>query len=740
MDAEPLERKLAAILYADVAGYSRLTGVDEEGTHRTLSTYLDAITETVSSYHGKVLHYAGDAVLVEFGTVSDALTCAIAIQEDLKARNQDFPDDSKVKFRIGINLGEVIADRGEIYGDGVNVAARLESLAEPGGICISGTVYDAISTMLPLAYEFMGDQEVKNIAHPVRAYRARLKAGAMLPAPSARPKRRRRTRHFIAISAATAVVLAATVGVTTWLLLRGPASEEFVTLSLPDKPSIAVLPFANLSGDPEQEYFSDGMTDDLITDLSKVSGLFVIARNSSFAYKSKSTDVRDIARELGVRYVLEGSVRRAGDQIRINAQLIDATMGGNVWAERYDREYKDIFALQNEVIGKIMSALSVKLTDMERAQLVRRPTNNLKAYDYYLRAERGLHIFRGRGRQEALSLYEKAIELDPNFANAYAGIAQAAAAVWRHGTDDVLPGPVARERAYEAVRRALELDPHNSRAYSVLSQLLRTEGQHDEAIGSAQKAVSLDPNNARAYTYLAGTFIYAGRHAEALAAIGTAFRLEPKPPPAFYADLGWVLFWNRRYEEAIGALEKSHEGGVEKLTALAMTYAQLGELKDAGMVVSQILEVVPFANLNYYRVRDSHYKRKEDLEHLIDSLSKAGIPEWPFGYKGQPEDRLSEHAIKELTFGQTWIGHGYNGGSFIQQTSKDGKVAFRDPTSLLAGTVWVEGAMLCYQYPAVALGRKSCSHLFRNPTGTAANNNEYVRVSVGGVLYFSVQP
>ena len=424
MGTEPLERKLAGILYADVAGYSRLTGEDEDATHRRLSEYLDRIAETITQHHGEVMHYAGDAVLAKFDTVVDALSSAAAIQTDLSTRNQALPDERKVQFRIGVNMGDVIIDRGDIYGDGVNVAARLESLAEPGGICISESVRSAIGKKLPLEYEFLGEQQIKNITEPVKAYHARLKSGAVLPAPTARP--RRPMRHLIAASAA-ATVLIIGVGVVTWgqpwRTSEEPASVERLAFPLPDKPSIAVLPFANMSGDPEQDYFVDGMTDDLITDLSKMSGLFVIARNSSFAYKGKSPDVRQVSRELGVKYVLEGSVRRAGEQVRINAQLIDSTTGGHLWADRYDGRIDDVFALQDKVTAKIVTSLALQLTAAERQRVARPETDNVVAYDAFLQGWEHLRRQTADEFAKALPYLKKAVELDSNYGRAYAALA-----------------------------------------------------------------------------------------------------------------------------------------------------------------------------------------------------------------------------------------------------------------------------------------------------------------------------
>ena len=341
-----LPRKLAAILYADVAGYSRLTGGAEDATHRTLSEYLDLTASTTESNRGQVMHYAGDAVLAQFTAVLDALSSAVAIQNELQTRNEALSDRRKVQFRIGVNSGDVIEDRVDIYGDGVNVAARLESLADPGGICISDAVHSAIGKKLDLDYEELGEQEMKNITAPVRAYRVRLDLARIDTAPSPCP-------------AADAVF---------------------------GRPSIAVLPFANMSDDPEQEYFSDGITEDIITDLARVSGLFVVARNSTFTYKNRPAKVQQVSRDLGARYVLEGSVRRANNRVRITAQLVDGSSGGHLWADRYDRDLTDIFAVQDEIAHGIVDVLMVKLASSEKQAIEKEPTTSIQSYEYYLRA------------------------------------------------------------------------------------------------------------------------------------------------------------------------------------------------------------------------------------------------------------------------------------------------------------------------------------------------------------------
>src|SRR5437867_3609131 len=379
-----IERKLAAILSADVKGYSRLMGEDEVATIRTLTAYQEAMTTFIQQHRGRVVDASGDNLLAEFASVVDAVQCAVEIQRELKTKNADLPASQRMEFRIGINVGDVIVEGERIYGDGVNIAARLEGLAAAGGICISGIVYDQVETKLALGYEYLGEQTVKNIAKPVQVYRVQMEVGASTP-------------------------------------------------TAPDKPFIAVLPFVNMSGDPEQEYFSDGITEDLITDLSKLSGLFVISRNSVFLYKGKAVKPEQVSQELGVRYVLEGSIRKAGKRVRITAQLVDATTGYHVWADRYDRDLQDIFALQDDVTRKIVAALEVKLTEGEQARLGRPLTNNIEAYDYYLRGLDCHPSATEEANARARQLFAKAVELDPHFAAAYACLGWAYFDQWSLG-------------------------------------------------------------------------------------------------------------------------------------------------------------------------------------------------------------------------------------------------------------------------------------------------------------------
>jgi adenylate cyclase len=740
-----LERKLAAIFYADVVGYSRLSGQDEEGTHRILRAYLDLVTTSIETYNGSVVNFAGDAVLADFATVSDALACAVTVQQELEDRNAGVPEARKVRFRIGVNLGEIIVDRDDIYGEGVNVAARLESLAEPGGVCVSGAVFDTIGQKLPLDYRFLGEQTVKNIAKPMRAYHARIRTGTVLPSPAPAAAGRELPRRRLAAIAALIALLVAAGAALTWLKPwepgQEPASAGLKAVPPADTPSIVVLPFANLSDDPEEEYFADGMTDDLITDLSKLSGLFVISRHSAFTYKDKPIKPRQVAEELGVRYLVEGSIRRAGGRVRVNAQLIDAATGGHLWAERYDGDETDLFTLQDRVIADIVSALAVKLTDTEKTRLSRRPTNNLEAYDYYLRAERSrLYGFGGERHHDTIALYQVATTLDPAFAEAYAGLAETAFHVWRWDITEVLPNPAAKKVAYESAGKVLSLDPENPRAYTVLAMLQVTDGRHDLALESARKAVSLDPNSAVAFIDLAKVLVWAGRPAEALEAMETAFRLDPKPPAYFHGNLGWVLFFNRRYDDAIGHLEKAREAGVDYREELAMTYAALGRLDEARVELESLYETYPFANLAYIRVLYAHHKRAEDLEHRIEALRKAGVPDWPYGYEPRLDDRLDRESLEALTLGRTWVGYDSTGARFVQEFNEDGRVAFRGRASLLVGTARLKADMVCVKFPAALLDREDCGYVYRTPRDAPEGATEFVRVALGDIYYFSVTP
>jgi TolB-like protein/class 3 adenylate cyclase/cytochrome c-type biogenesis protein CcmH/NrfG len=741
VSTDQYERRLEAILYADVVGYSRLTGLDEVGTHKALSTCLDAFTALIEIYGGKVVHFAGDAILAEFRTVTDAVSCATAVQVDIESRNTEVPKDRRIQFRIGINLGDVIIDRDDIYGEGVNVAARLESLAEEGGICISDAVRVALGSRAPVELESLGLQSVKNISEPVRAFHLRLKAGEKPPPPApSGPLERKTSRRHLAIAGLVllAVAVGLIVGIRPWdVSNKAPDAKSIATLG---KPSIAVLPFTNMSGNSADEYFADGMTDDLITDLSKISGLLVIARNSVFVFKDKAVNISDVGRQLGVRYVLEGSVRRAGGRIRINAQLIVVETGHHLWAERYDREYSDIFTVQDEVIDKIVKAMAVRLTDTEQQILTRVPTTSLEAYDNYLRAEQysyaGIH-----GIPMAMRLYEKAFEIDPEFSHAYASYARTAVDIWRFSYDQYLSNPIAKKLAYEAASQALRLEPDHPRAYSVLGLLQMVDGEHEQAVASGRRAVMLGPSSADAHLTLGVILTHAGLISEAIETVDTAQRLEPRLSPRMLTTAGFIWFMDRQYERALEALERARLEMPENEVLselLAMSYAKLGRRKDAAREIAKVLAVFPPFSINDRRDSYSYYKRSEDLEHVLGALQEAGVPEWPFGFEGRPEDRLNEHAVKEIAFGRTWSGRVNQGTPFFQEIDEHGIMAYRSANSFYTGEAFIDAGMLCIRTEMSARGQDQCGFIYRNSQGSPENNDEYVYINEFSLMKFSV--
>ncbi len=624
-----MERRLAAILAADVVGYSRLMEVDEEATARTLSTYREIVEGLVASHHGRVFGSAGDSVIAEFASPVEAVRCAVAIQRELEAHNVDLAEDRRMRLRIGVNLGDVMVEGDNLLGDGVNIAARLETLAEPGGISLARSVFDQVKKQLDLGYENLGEHEVKNIAEPVQVYR-------VLTGPEAAgkvvgvTKRAAQSWKRMAL-AASVVVLIGVAGAVTWLRpwepTIEPASLERMAFPLPDKPSIAVLPFTNMSDDPAQEYFVDGMTEDLITDLARVSGLFVIARNSMFTYKGRAVKVREVAEELGVRYVLEGSVRRAGDRVRINAQLIDATTGGHLWAERFDRELKDMFALQDEVVGRIVAALEVRLTADERRSLAHQYTSSVQAYDVFLRGLREFARRSKEGNDNARALFAESIELDPKFVHPYAYLA------WAH-VRDFLDGwsewpERSLEQAYAQARNATALDDSLPLTHFVMGivQLFRKE--HEKALGALETALSLDPNFANGYAMLLRVLHYSGRPDAGLEPMKVAMRLDPRQPLAYLSILGNAYFTLGRYEEAADVLKKAiarNPSAQRPHMWLAATYAQLGLMDEAEWEAEELLALDPDFSLRHI-VRGLPFKNPAHLETIIGALRKAGLPE-----------------------------------------------------------------------------------------------------------------
>ncbi|WP_331376012.1 adenylate/guanylate cyclase domain-containing protein [Sinorhizobium chiapasense] len=725
-----MERRLAAILAADVVGYSRLMGVDEVGTlARLKACRRESVDPAIEEFHGRIIKLMGDGALVEFASVVDAVQCAAAFQRKMASRDQGVTAAQRIQFRIGINLGDVIVEGDDIYGDGVNIAARLQTLAQPGGICISGTAFDHAVHKADVGFSALGEQHLKNIADPVRVYRVLLdpsKAGKVIA-----PPRRVGRRGIAALATVATLLIAAAAIFFAWPLPFAP-----------QRPSIAVLPFGATSEDAGQDYFAEGLTNDLIADLSKISGLLVIARNSAFSFKDTSMNVQQVAKQLNVRYVLEGSVRRAGVAVRINVQLIDGNTGRTVWAERYDRDYSDIFALQDEVIEHIVDALAVRLTERERTQIARLPTRNLEAYDSYTRAEQKVYSIDYRSLGEALSLYEKAIKLDPEFADAHTGYARAIVDVLGFDYQPLILSAVARQRAYEAAGRGLELNPQSPRAYAVLGILQMLDGEIDEAIASVNKAVALDPNGAEAELNRAIVLTYAGQNPEALTAMERVLRLDPKPRAQVYDYYGLVLYMNHQYEDAIGAVRtvRPEEPSDLGLEILAMANARLGREAEAHNSVKAMLERSPGHCLATLRVVYAHHRRQEDLDHRLDALRLAKLPEWSFDFRGRPEDRLDAKAIRDLALDKTWTGHRHNGAGFFMELGANGDFALRAENSMIVGKFTLERDFFCTRTSSALLGRKICSPVYRNPGGSTEKHDEYVLPEGSSVWYFSAAP
>jgi adenylate cyclase len=629
MSTERYGRKLTAILSADVKGYSRLMGEDEEATIRTLTAYREVMANLIQKHGGRVVDSPGDSVLAEFKSVVDAVRCVVEIQEEFKARNAEVPENRKMEFRIGVNLGDVIEDGEQIYGDGVNIAARLESLAEGGGICISGSTHEQVEGKLDIGYEYLGEQRVKNIRKPVRVYRVLMEPEEAGSVVYRRRKddplhRRRATLVFLVVL----VVVALALAVWRFYLRSAPpvevASVKRMAFPLPEKPSIAVLPFVNMSDDPEQEYFSDGITEDLITDLSKISGLFVIARNSVFVYKGKPVKIAEVGRELGVKYVLEGSVRKANGRIRITAQLVDAATEGHLWAERYDRELKDIFALQDEVAQKIVAALAVRLTEDEQERLVRRGTDSLEAYDYTLRGSDYFLSFTKEANDKARKMFEKAIALDPEYALAHSLVGWTYWTEWTFGWSQ---DPQSLDRAFELALRAVSLDDSLPEAHSLLGKVHLWKGRHELAIAELEKTIALNPNYADGLAGLGEILYFAGRPEEAIALVKKAMRLNPRYPVWYLLNLGHAHFLAGRYEEAIAVLERVLNRNPNVWPAhvyITASYVELGREEEARAQAEKLLKIHPHFSMESAEQKVP-YKDQGVLERLGDSLRKAGL-------------------------------------------------------------------------------------------------------------------
>ena len=578
-----VKRKLSAILSADVKGYSRLMQEDELSTVRTLEAYREMMGEVIRKYSGRIVDSPGDNILAEFASVVDGVESAVEIQKELKAKNAELPENRRMEFRIGINLGDVIQEGERIYGDGVNVSARIEGLAEGGGVCVSGTVFDHVEGKLELNFEYLGEQAVKNIKKPVRVYRVKMERGV------------------------------SDVGM----------SRE---LPLPDKPSIAVLPFDNMSGDPEQEYLADGISENIITALSKIPQMFVIARNSAFTFKGRAVKVQEVARELGVRYVLEGSVQKAGERVRITAQLIEAISGHHLWAERYDRNLDDLFAMQDEITLNIAVALQVEMADGEQARVRHRSTVNLDAWGYFVKAYDLFQRHTKEDNARARELLDQALKIDPNYANAFALKAVTHFQDARFGYTD---SPAESfMRSVELCQRAMALDASDPDSLALWGIIQMAQGQYDEAIATGKEAMALGPNNAEVHAMLGVNMYYAGRYQEAIELYKKAMRLHPHYPAWYPQMLAKAYTENQQYELALAAFGDAlaraphqnwgHSGS-------AIVYVRLGKLEEARNHVDKALALDPKMNLETYAAADRFYKNPKTLEDILDDLRRAGL-------------------------------------------------------------------------------------------------------------------
>ena len=593
MSEERVERRLAAILAADVAGYSRLMGADEVGTLARLKAHRrELIDPNITEHKGRIVKTTGDGLLIEFASVVDAVQCAVKVQAAMAERNAEVSAEQRIEFRIGINLGDIIIDEDDIFGDGVNIAARLEALAAPGGICVNRVVRDQVRDKLDITFEDMGEQQVKNIARPVRAFRIVAKE-KRVPEPSGSPP---------------------------------------VPLALPDKPSLAVMPFQNMSGDPEQEYFADGMVEEITTAIARLPWLFVIARNSAFTYKGKPVDVKQVARELGVRYVLEGSVRKGGNRVRITGQLIDTATGGHIWADRFDGALDDIFELQDQVASSVVGAIEPKLRQSEIERAIHKPTDSLDAYDLYLRAIAQFHKYDEEGMRDALALAKNALAIDPSYAPAAAMIGLCRVRQRMQGL-----GAVSETEVTEAVllaKRAIEGGRDEPDALSMAGSTISfLAGEHATAMGAIDRALALNPNSAQAWSVRGWVLGWQNRPDRAIEAHQEAIRLSPLDPLA-YSSTGGIAFAHMeagRYEEAIEWADRTLHAQPRYIPAMRIKLvclAYLGRSDDTNDWLKRVLAVQPGLTIAAWQASfAATVFAPEILALYADGLRKAGVPE-----------------------------------------------------------------------------------------------------------------
>lgn len=680
MTPDQVKRKLAAILSADVKGYSKLMGEDEEGTIRTLNAYKEVLTGFIQKHQGRIVGTAGDSVVAEFASVVDAVRCAVGIQEELKDRNKELPEERRMEFRIGVNLGDVVEEGDNILGDGVNIAARLESLSEAGGICISGTAFDQVRNKVGLGYKYLGEQTVKNIALPVRVYKVLMEpeaVGKVIGEKKAKPRPWPMAAIGLVIVVVAAIVIwkyyipsahqseitsrekisavpleeaPAAVPPSTEVIPKEKgipplpekvtkpapspapkmevASKEKMAFPLPDQPSIAVLPFVNMSEDPKQEFLSDGITEEIITALSKVPRLFVISRQSTFSYKGKPVKVKQVSEELGVRYVLEGSLKKSGDRVRITAQLIDALTGRHIWAERYERDLKDIFALQDEITMKILTAMRLKLTEGEQAIINVKSRGKTVSLECYLKILEGYKYYEGfniEATRMSQRIAEESIVICPEYPDAYVlmGFVHLMEFLLRMGKSP----QESIDKGMEMAQKALALNDSLPRGHALLCSLYALKRDYDKAIAEGERAVALDPGGSFAHEWYAASLSYSGQAEKAIPIFQKAIRLNPFGPTGMYLSFGAALRMTRRFEEAVSAYKTALQRAPNNILAhigLAATYSMMGREKEAHAEAEEVLRLNPKFSLEGY-AKTLPLKNQVQIDRLIEALSKAGL-------------------------------------------------------------------------------------------------------------------
>jgi TolB-like protein/class 3 adenylate cyclase len=716
MSALRLDRRLAAILVADVVGYSRLIEHDEAGTLERLKALRKKIIEPILAAHeGRIVKLMGDGALVEFPSASEAVLAAVEIQKAVADHNGNQPETEQIRFRLGISLGDVVHEDDDIFGEGVNLAARLQTIASPGGICVARNVYEQVRNRLPVGFAAMGPQRVKNFADPVHTYRVLSQPGDDAERGKFHLRTPKRLWGAGLASALILVIASILLWLQPWAARELPTETGVESASL-ERPSIAVLPFVNISDDAKQEFFVDGLTEDLITDLAKISSLFVISRNSVFTYKGKAMKARQVAAELGVRYVLEGSVRRAGDTIRVSAQLLDARNDRHLWAERYDRHLEDVFAVQDEVERQIVTALAVHLSAREQAQLAERPTSSIEAYEYYLRARQAMLEGEQRSLQLAYWAFKKAIELDPKFAEAYAGLAMANAIDYSGGSrwsDWARPPNTTHATVERMSQRALALKPGLALAELAMVRLRLADFRFDDARRHIERAVTLEPGSSEVLNFHARVLTALGRHAEAMPVIDEAFRRNPKAPADQYETLGMIQFALGEYPAAKASLIRAFglmSVSPNWMTAafLAATYGFTGEPLTASVAryTPPLNDVILFP----------FYQTPADQNHLLDGLRRAKVPEFPLGFS------LPDHAGRRLQGTELEARlYGRRFSTWCPALELNGAIVF-DPSGMMTwqlrhdfsdtGPSQLRNDRLCATFPVLTRGREACFSIF----------------------------